>query len=295
MSRHAMLRGWLRPQPYKWFLAVVMLMTSAIVALDSSALANKAAQANSQPRQMPVRTTKAVPPTRAVTQPPEQTDPLNSPYPIPWNWILETHANVSSSKGSGIRFYRTPAVISPDGKYAAYSRIQIYVQPELYDSRVSSVMFVENLATGALKVVSASSPLANNPLKPNEAADMPGVISILIPVSWSNTGDRLLARQFEGEFSTSDASDYAVVWDGRLNRTTTIAPNNVEYGNAILLGWSRTNPGEVLFRAGELGDEQMPLWAVALNGKTVAAREQDQPVVFGRTMKYSWAGSQRSW
>jgi hypothetical protein len=58
-----------------------------------------------------------------------------------------------------------------------------------------------------------------------------------------------------------------------------------------LLGWSRTNPDQVLFRAGELGEENWPLWAVDLDGQTLAAIE-DQPLVFGQTITHSWAGPQ---
>ncbi|MEW5858715.1 MAG: hypothetical protein AB1861_15220 [Cyanobacteriota bacterium] len=226
-----------------------------------------------------------------MTQAVVQIDPLDSPHPVPWNWVMTTHAEVTANGGTGIRYYRSPSLVSPDGQYAAYSRIQLQVQPELYQSRISSVMFVENLRTGDLRTISASSPLADNPFVSNEEADMPGIIAILIPISWSAKGDRVLARQFEGLFSTSDASDYAVVWDRQQNRTTTLSPDRDDYTNAVLLGWSHTNPDQVLFRAGELGEEEWPLWAVDLNGQTVAAIE-DEPLIFGQTITHSWAGPQ---
>jgi hypothetical protein len=295
MSKQPFPRRWFQTRPYQFLVASVLVMASGTVVSDSSALANKTktTEAGSTSRQIRAQKPKALPSRTPAPQSQESevNDPLGSPYPIPWNWIMSTYEKVSSTKGSGIRQYRTPAVISPDGQYAAYSRVQMQVQPELYKSRVSSVMFVENLQTGELRVISATSPLANTP-KPNEEADMPGIISVLVPVSWSSTGDRLLARQFEGGLSASDASDYAVVWDRQSNRATTIAPGqNVEYSNATLLGWSKANPNQVIFRAGELGDEKMPLWAVGMNGQTVAAIE-DQPVVFGRSMRYAWAGPQ---
>lgn len=294
MSKQPLLRGWFLNHKYPFLFAGVLLMASGTVVSDSSALANKSVETRSPSGQVRVQKAKAIPHRgTAVPQAQEtsENDPLGSPYPIPWSWIMKTYEQVSSTRGSGVRQYRTPAVISPDGKFAAYTRVQMQVKPELYESRVSSVMFVENLETGELRVISATSPLANTP-KPNEAADMPGVISVLVPVSWSAGGDRLLARQFEGGLSASDASDYAVVWERQSNRATTIAPGeNVGYSNATLLGWSQANPNQVIFRAGELGDEKMPLWAVGMNGQTVAAVE-DQPVVFGRTMRYAWAGPQ---
>jgi hypothetical protein len=223
-----------------------------------------------------------------------QIDPLDSPHPIPWNWVLATHGELSASERSETRYYRSQSLLSPDGQYAAYSRIQMQGQPELYRSRVTSVMFVENLQTGDLRTITPSSPLADNPLVSHEEADMEGTLAILIPVSWSKSSDRLLARQFEGLFSTSDASDYAVIWDRKQNRVSTIAPERIQYTSAVLLGWSKVRPDLVLFRAGEMGDERWPVWAVDVNGQTALARE-DEPTVYGQVVNQIWAGPQASW
>lgn len=220
-------------------------------------------------------------------------DPLNSPYPVPWNWVMQTYEDVSSQEGSGVRYYRSHSLLSPDGEYAAYSRIQMQVQPELYRSQVSSVMFLENLRTGQLQEVKASSPLALHLMIRGKAAT-PGIISILAPIGWSNSSDRLLARQFEGFFSTSDASDYAVIWHRNQNRTTTLAPSQSHNSHAmsILLGWSKTDPTQVVFRVGELGDEQWQMWTVAQSGRTTPATIVEQPVVFGLRQMQLWAGEQ---
>lgn len=224
----------------------------------------------------------------------QQIDPLDSPHRIPWNWVLATHAEASANGNFGLQYYRSQSLVSPDGQYAAYSRIQMQVQPELYLSRVTSMMFVENLQTGDLRTIMASSPLADNPLSSNQEGDIPGAIAILVPVSWSKSGDRILARQFEGLFGTSDASDYAVVWDRRQNRTFTLAPEEIEYTNAVLLGWSQTNPDRILFRVGEMGNERWPVWAVDLNGQTTLALE-DEPVVCGQIVNQVWTGPQARW
>ncbi|GAC1459518.1 MAG: hypothetical protein NVS2B14_07590 [Chamaesiphon sp.] len=229
-----------------------------------------------------------------ITQQLVGSDPLDSPHPVPWNWVLTTHAQVTAKGGTGIRYYRSPALVSPDGQYAAYSRIQMNVEPELYHSKVSSVMFLENLKTGELQKITASSPLAASTFSSNTEVNIPGAIAILIPVSWSSKGDRLLARQFEGLFNTSDASDYAVVWDREMNRTSTIALSDNQDSTAVLLGWSRINPEQVLFRAGTLGNEKWPLWAANLKGNIVAATE-DQPLVIGKLVNYLWAGPQSHW
>ncbi len=123
---------------------------------------------------------------------------------------------------------------------------------------------------------------------------MPGTFAILIPISWSPSSDRLLARQFEGMFSTSDASDYAVVWDRQQNQVMTLSPDGNDYTNAVLLGWSQTDPDRVLFRAGELGDERWPTWAVDMNGDTTLALE-DEPIIYGEVINQVWAGPQARW
>ncbi len=264
------------PQPYLKLLIVVLVIAPIMIAPLQPI---KAEPVSVAPPSINAATVPAV----------AQSDPLGSPYPIPWNWVMATHAG--SSKRARLHYYRSPSLVSPDGVYAAYSRIQMQAQPELYRSRVSSVIFVENLQTGELQVVNASSPLADHSLVVTE---VPGVISILTPVGWSKTSDRLLARQFEGLFSSSDASDLAVIWHRTQNRTSTVAPSQTAYNHdiSILLGWSQVNPNQVLFRAGNLGDEQWSLWAVGGDGQTVAAIDVDQPIVFGKPLNQVWSGSQ---
>jgi len=229
-----------------------------------------------------------------MIQPGVQIDPLDSPHPIPWNWVLATHAELYASNTSGVRYYRSPSLISPDGQYAAYSRLQMEGQPELYQSRVTSVIFVENLQTGDLRTITATRPLADNPMLGGQDTDIPGRISILIPISWSKSSDRLLARQFEGIFNSTATSDFAVIWDRQQNRTTTLAPQRVQYDIAVLLGWSQTNPDCVLFRAGELGNERWPVWSVHLNGQTTIALEEEL-IVYGQVINQVWAGPQARW
>lgn len=229
-----------------------------------------------------------------MTQTKVQIDPLDSPHPVPWGWVLATHAELSESESFGLRYYRSQPLVSPDGQYAAYSRIQMQGQPELYRSRITSVMFLENLETGDLRTINPSSPLSDNPLVSNEEADKPGTFSMLIPVSWSPSSERLLGRQFEGMFSTSYASDYAVIWDRRQNQVSTLAPGRMEYSNAVLLGWSQSDPNRVLFRVGELGEERWPTWAVNMTGETTLALEDD-PIVYGQVVNQVWAGPQARW
>lgn len=219
-----------------------------------------------------------------------QIDPLNSPHPIPWNWVLAMQAEATHKPE--LRYYRSQSLISPDGEYAAYSRIQMQIVSDWMQCYVSSVLFVENLRTGDLQTIAASSPLSSNPFGGQDPIDPQGTIAILIPIGWSASSDRLLAREFESLFCSGIASDYAVVWDKTLNRTATIAPTRISYSSAILLGWSRLQPNQVLFQAGEMGEEAWPLWSVDQSGRTIAAQPEDQPIIYGRTANHVWAGPQ---
>jgi hypothetical protein len=220
-------------------------------------------------------------------------DPLNSPHPIPWSWITETHAMLNQLGTREVRHYRSLSILSPDGQYAAYSRIQMTSQPEFSGCLVTSTMFLEDVRSGELQTITATSPLAHNSTQA-QVDPRPGTVSILMPVSWSEAGDRLLARQFEGLLSTSLASDYAVIWDRAAQTTQTCAPQDTQYSNAILLGWSTAQPTDVLFRVGNLGEEPWLLWRVSGDNQTALAAG-DQPIVFGQVESKAWSGAQINW
>ncbi|MBW4613885.1 MAG: hypothetical protein KME21_11510 [Desmonostoc vinosum HA7617-LM4] len=230
----------------------------------------------------------------------EQTDPIGSPHPIPWKWITATQEAIGSQGGSGVRYYRSIPVVSPDGKYAVYSRVQLEVKPEMYNSRVTSVLFVQDLQTKKLWVMASTAgdkdPLLETKVVSSEPTDAKGTIGVLVPVSWSEKGDRFLARKFEGIFNTGDATDHAVIWDRQQNRANTVAPAQVENDHekiAVLLGWSKSQPDHVLFRAGEMGEENWPLVKVSNNGETVnTTTDADQPITFGRELTEVWSGPQ---
>ena len=221
-------------------------------------------------------------------------DPLNSPHPVPWNWMMKTQQEYSQQGRSGLRYYRSPALLSPDGKYAAYSRIEMRAEPDLYASKALSVMFLENIQTGELQVIRAKSPIALYLEEAGEnSEEMAGVISLLMPVSWSEDGDRLLARQFEGAFSTSDVSDYAVVWNKETQESKTLGVNaeTTDADASILLGWSHTQPDQVLFRSAGLGEETESIFSVGLNGQTNLASDEEA-VIYGQLINRSWTGVQ---
>jgi hypothetical protein len=231
----------------------------------------------------------------------EQVDPIGSPHPIPWKWIVSTQEAVGSKGNSGVRYYRSVPVISPDGKYAVYSRVKMEIKPEMYNSRVTSVMFIEDRQTKKLRVMASTSqlsesdPLLNASVSPPEQIREDGQIGVLVPVSWSEKSDRFLARKFKGVFNTGDATDHAVIWDRQKNYTNTVAPTRQEDDHekiAVLLGWSKNQPDHVLFREGEMGEEEWPLVQVATDGKTVNPADADQPVTYGDKLSEIWTEPQ---
>ena len=196
-----------------------------------------------------------------------------------------------------VRYYRSQSLLSPDGQYAAYSRIQVQLFSDFTQNRISSILFLENLKTGGLQNIAASSPFADNPFASDTLetpdADQPGMIAMLIPVAWSETGDRLLAREFESFFGSDIASDFGVVWERQSNQIHTITPTEIQFSNAILLGWSQHHPDRALFRAGMMGDRDWSLYAVDTAGQTLPVAD-DRPLTFGRRVNSVWAGPQVS-
>lgn len=203
---------------------------------------------------------------------------------------MATLASASPADTPRLYSYRSQSLLSPDGQYAAYSRIQMLLQPEFWRSRVSSVLFLEHIETRSLQPITPASPLASNPFI-SHTADPAGTISIVIPIAWSEQGDRLLAREFESLFCSDIASDYAMVVDRAANQVYTVAPTQIQYTTAILLGWSQFQPERALFRAGMMGEEDWQLCSVAINGETLLA-EDDRPMIYGHAVSSIWMGPQ---
>ncbi|MBD3881001.1 hypothetical protein IFO70_04450 [Phormidium tenue FACHB-886] len=222
---------------------------------------------------------------------PVQLDPLGSPHPVPWGWVASMLSEGQSSATPRVRYYRSPSLVSPDGLYAAYSRMQMQLSTDFTRSRITSILLLENLQTGDLQTILACSPFADNPFSEASLSDWSGTIAMLVPVAWSETGDRLLIREFESLFGSSLATDFAVIWERSSNTTHTVAPTQLNYTNAILLGWSQAHPDRALFRAGIMGEENWSLYTVDKSSKTVRAAD-DRPLTFGRVVNSVWAGPQ---
>lgn len=224
----------------------------------------------------------------------EFADPLNSPYPMPWDWIVRTQAEVSAGllvgsaqtyglggsafhqpsqpysheqvqhQGSS-RFQWTPRLCSPDGRYVAYSLIRLYAVPQLFRCWVNSVCFLEDLRARTVQCLSANSPLAQEMALESHCLPQPGAIAIFQPAVWNESGDRLLIRVFEGFFCSSEVTDYGVLWESRNKQTQTIVPKVLGGQAAVLLGWDPNIPEHILFRVEdfESSDPQsvsLPIW-----------------------------------
>lgn len=214
---------------------------------------------------------------------PSHTDPIGSPFPVPWKWVWTNQAQAKPGSQPFNRYYRSRSLVSPDSRFAAYSQITMQVQPEFTESRISSEIIIENLKTGELQKFSASAHLSRNFLSGIGTVDEPGVIAILIPVAWSKTSDRLLVRQFESLFGSDVATDYALTWNTKQKQLHAFAPTAVDYDTAVLLGWSQAHPEKVLFQTSILGQATTSLWQVDLQGESIAA-PRDHALIFGRTI-----------
>jgi hypothetical protein len=206
------------------------------------------------------------------------TDPIASPYPIPWGWVEKAQSEVTRSGRAEVRSYQSEQMVSPDGEYTAYSQIRMRVEPQFTASQISSALVIKHRPTGQIQQIELPTRLLRNSARPS---DLTGTIAILWPVGWSQTGDRLLIRNFVALTSSDIASDSAVVWYRQSKRTATICPQSVDYDTAVLMGWSATHPNQLLFRTSLLGDSQEQLWAVNEQGQTIAA-PGDRPLIYGQ-------------
>jgi hypothetical protein len=57
------------------------------------------------------------------------------------------------------------------------------------------------------------------------------------------------------------------------------------------LGWSDSNPDQVLFQAGSFGEQEWSLWSVDLQGQTYFA-SSDRPLVVGQQVTTLLSGPQ---
>lgn len=94
-------------------------------------------------------------------------------------------AETVASSTPVFRYYRSQSLISPNGDYAAYSRIQLQLSNSFTQNRIASILFVEDLQTGELQTITPAAPFADNPFVADAVLNQPGTIAMLIPVAWS--------------------------------------------------------------------------------------------------------------
>jgi hypothetical protein len=267
-------------------LTLTILLTLSVLGVKHSIAQSQ----NVQEQQAPSETSSSPITSEAAFSTGGQ-DPLNSPHPIPWSWIVAGQYASTPLNEPQMRYYRSQALVSPDQRYAAYSRIQMQIGQDDVTHTVDSMLFLEDLQTGELQFVTASSPSIRHPGFDRSRHQQPGMITVLLPIAWSEVSDRLLIRGFDSRFGTDLASDYAIVWNRQTQEMRAIAPSPFHYSNAVLLGWSQNNPSHVLFRAGQMGDEQWPMVAVDPNNSSFLAAG-DQPIAYGQAAENFWNGPQ---
>lgn len=205
-------------------------------------------------------------------------DPLASAYPIPWRWVWGLQTQAQRTRRSLWGTTQSPVLVSPDGRYSVFSRVQVVAHRDYTRSQVSSTLHIRRPG-GAL-------PLLVRPLGQPQVIQ-PGQIWVLVPVSWSADGNQLLVRQVAGWFGSSEISDSALVWQSDGIGVRAVAPQAVAHTHSLLLGWSREAPASILFATWLMGLERPSLWQVGLDGLTLAARE-DEPVTYGAPQGEAW-------
>jgi hypothetical protein len=211
-----------------------------------------------------------------------QKDPLNSAYPIPWDAIW-AHQSQATRNGKGITMrYLSPTLPSPDGQRKVHSDIRLHLHPEMTNSSISSQLVITDQRGTVLQSIPSSFHLGNGPIK-ETAARQEGTLSILMPAAWSKDGQQLLSRQFEAVFGSDVSSDYALVWNRSTQQSRIVAPTPLSYDTAILLGWSHSNPSQILFKTSTLGESNTETLAVNPNGTTIAS-PGDRPLPMGQIM-----------
>lgn len=203
----------------------------------------------------------------------EAADPLSSPFPLPWAWVEQAHEIACQHNQSFRHLLDSRRYVSPDGEYVASATFVLITHPEAYRQELTSVLEITHLPSGQQERFES---IATVP--PEYLSDLPqqgttqGLIAVLMPVGWSEGGDRLLVRQFQGIFSSDFASDGAWIWERDLGHIATVYPMADDYDFAVLLGWSSEQRDQVLFHTQLMGDPHGHTWAVDIHGDTLAAQ-----------------------
>jgi hypothetical protein len=198
-------------------------------------------------------------------------DPLNSPYPIPWQAIWDRQTQAAQSKRPETLYYLSPPLRSPDNRIVAHTKIEIKIDPDFRRSHVFSQLILKTIQGKTLQTIPSSMHLGQGNIQETTARHLPGTIAILVPAAWSKNGQRLLSRQFEAVFGSDVSSDYAVIWERNHRQTKIVTPLPLNYDSATLLGWSKNHPDQLLFRTAILGETRSSTLAVDYRGTTIAS------------------------
>lgn len=218
---------------------------------------------------------------QALQTVPVATDPLQSPFPLPWAWIEQGHQAAVRAKKPLLYRQQTNRYISPDGRYVAQATLHFKAAPQAFQQQLVSTLEIIDQHTGNRQRIDSRHQIPANFLA--EVPNGQGLIAVLVPVGWSKTGNRLLVRQFMGIFASDLATDAAWIWQPERGHVATVYPTAADYDFATLLGWSHRHPDQVLFQTQVMGEPQAMVWAVDTQGTTQVA-QGDRPAVYGTTL-----------
>jgi hypothetical protein len=208
-------------------------------------------------------------------------DPLQSPYPLPWSAIWQRQTQATQQNHSSKLRYASAPLRSPDGQVTAHSEVEIQLDPDFRQSHIFSQLILKTSQGKTLQVIPSSIHLGQETVKETAARNLPGTIAMLVPAAWSPDGQKLLSRQFEAIFGSDVSSDYAVIWERSQQRARTVTPLPLNYDSATLLGWNPHHPNEVLFHTTVMGEKEGSTLAVDYRGTAVAS-PNPQPVQYGQ-------------
>ncbi|MDG2989968.1 hypothetical protein L3556_03325 [Candidatus Synechococcus calcipolaris G9] len=218
----------------------------------------------------------------------EPKDPLSSPFPLPWNWVEEAHTMACHHNQSFQHTLDSQRYLSPDGTYAASATFELISHPEAHRQQLTSILEITHLASGEQERFESIATVPRdyfNDLPQRGSTE--GLIAVLMPIGWSEGGDRLLVRQFQGIFSSDFASDGAWIWERDFGHIATVYPTVDDYDFAVLLGWSSEHRDQVLFHTQLMGNPQGHTWAVDIHGDTLAAQDV-RPQLEGYSFNLEW-------
>ncbi|MFS8885792.1 hypothetical protein [Synechococcus sp. H70.2] len=186
----------------------------------------------------------------------------SSPLPLPWEWVYSLQEEAGQRQCTLVGLLRSQPLPAPDPQWQVYTRLDLVATPQA--SRLTSVLFAENLRTQALHVIYQAAASVYDPVEPLDFA-------MILPLAWQD--NTLLAREYTGWFQTDLSWDRAVIWPLPTG-SSQIPPVQIwdpppALAYAELLGWDAAAKGRVLFAVADSLGESPRLVSVGSDGQVL--------------------------